>query len=156
MKYFRDEDESQDAVMQVFEKLLKDLLQFEVSNFKPWLHQVVRNHCLMQLRKAQTSNKRQEEYKNFALSDMESEEASHLLDEDDDAQRLTRLQQAIGQLNEEQKRCVELFFLENKSYQQIADETGYSANQVKSYLQNGKRNIKNLMGTIAYLLLFWQ
>ncbi|MGB0524333.1 MAG: RNA polymerase sigma factor [Flammeovirgaceae bacterium] len=151
MKYYKNESDSQDAVTQIFEKLLKDLKVFEVTNFKAWLHRVVKNHCLMQLRKNQTLSKRKDEYANSVKSNVEYDQPMHHLDEDDAEKQLAKLREAIDELKDEQKRCIELFFLQEKSYQEIADETEYTLKQVKSYIQNGKRNLKNKL-TLSLLL----
>jgi RNA polymerase sigma-70 factor (ECF subfamily) len=55
------------------------------------------------------------------------------------------LEEAIQELSEEQKLCVNLFYLQKKSYQQITDRTGFTLMQVKSYIQNGKRNLKIIL-----------
>lgn len=143
MKYYKDEDTAQDATLQLFEVLLEKLPQSEISNFKGWLYQVSRNHCLMDLRKRKTAYKHYENYGKETQTDMELEQSTHLLDEDDSHEdKLAHLKDAIDKLKEEQKQCVKMFFLEEKSYQQIADETQFSLKQVKSHLQNGKRNLK--------------
>jgi len=48
-------------------------------------------------------------------------------------------------LGKEQKLCVILFYLEKRSYQEIATSTQFTQMQVKSHIQNGKRNLKLLM-----------
>src|SRR5690606_24547652 len=50
LKYLKDTSKSEDAVMQIFESLIKKLRIHRVENFKAWLYTVARNHCLMQLR----------------------------------------------------------------------------------------------------------
>jgi RNA polymerase sigma-70 factor (ECF subfamily) len=50
--------------------------------------------------------------------------------------------QSLEELGKEQKLCVILFYLEKRSYQEIALTTGYTLMQVKSYIQNGKRNLR--------------
>lgn len=152
MKYYKNEADSQDAVTLIFEKLLKDLKTFEIDNFKAWLYRVVRNHCLMKLRKNQTAHKRQDEYANSVKTDVEYVTPLHLLDDDDNEKQLSKLREAINELKEDQRICVELFFLQEKSYQQIVEETDFTMKQVKSFIQNGKRNLKNKL--TASLLLF--
>ena len=153
MKYLKNEHDAEDASVQIFEKLLKDLKNFEVENFRGWLHQVTRNFCLMHLRKRQTLQKRTDEYTNSVKANVEYEDASHLLDENEDEKQLSALQLAINELKAEQKTCVELFFLKEKSYQEVADLTGFSMKQVKSYIQNGKRNLKIKLSSIIILMI---
>ncbi len=143
MKYLKDEDESQDALMHIFEKLLTDLKKHEIAQFKGWLHSVAKNHCLMFLRSRQSELKKKTELKKDSLVLMESGDELHLTSEKDKKEvLLNNLEQGIQQLKEEQKICVELFYLHEKCYQEIAQSTGYSMNEVKSYIQNGKRNLK--------------
>ena len=142
MKYLGDEEECKDAVMQVFEKLLTDLKKHEITNFKSWLHSVVKNHCLMHLRSSKSQLTRDQELKKDMTAVMESTYELHLLNGNDKEAQLERLQDGISQLNEGQKICIELFYLQEKCYQEIADMTGFNLNQVKSHIQNGKRNLK--------------
>jgi RNA polymerase sigma-70 factor (ECF subfamily) len=143
MKYLKDEDEAQDASMQIFEKLLKDLKKHEVQQFKAWLHMVCKNFCLMQLRSGASKLRRAKEMHKDMTSFMESDHELHLVIENTKELQLTFMEECIKGLNNEQKICVELFFLQEKSYQEVTEMTSYSMNNVKSYIQNGKRNLKN-------------
>ncbi len=144
MKYLKDEDDSKDAAMQVFEKLLKELLRHEIGNFRPWLHTVTKFHCLMILRAGK------KEMSGMDPAVMEKELSMHpsgpsteeVLEKEE---RLRLLEKAILELDEHQQKCIRLFYLEEKSYQQVSEITGYNLNQVKSYIQNGKRNLKIIM-----------
>lgn len=135
LKYLKDREESQDAVMQIFEKLIKSLLEHEISHFKSWLYVTSRNHVLMQLRKKKTIS-----LENIPQSFMETGAAMH--QEDALEMNLTKLEKCIETLVEEQKACVSLFYLQSKCYQEINVLTGYDLKKVKSYIQNGKRNLK--------------
>jgi RNA polymerase sigma factor (sigma-70 family) len=145
MKYLKDEDESKDNVMTVFEKLFDDLLVHEISNFKSWLYRVTQNQCLMYLRKEQTSLKNLQEYKKDSEGFMEFDQDSHLNENKKNNQKIETIHDAVNQLNKEQGECVKLFYLEGKSYVEIAEITNYSLNNVKSYIQNGKRNLKIIL-----------
>ena len=140
LKYLKDRDESKDAVMQIFEKLNQTLRQHEVSNFKSWLYVSSRNHCLMQLR-----SRKGKETKEITPNLMESDYVLHLENEPEMEQNLTKLEKCIEELGVEQKRCVRLFFLEEKCYNDVARETGFDLGKVKSFIQNGKRNLKLCM-----------
>lgn len=143
MKYFKNVDESKDGVMDVFEKILTELKRHEVENFKPWLYFVAKNYCLMKLRKESALHIHKEGFTRFYRDFMEFEDIAHLLNgKADDAQVAEFLKTGIQNLRDEQRQCIELFYFENKSYQEIVDGTGYSMLQVKSFLQNGKRNLK--------------
>ncbi|MDW7693599.1 sigma-70 family RNA polymerase sigma factor [Flammeovirgaceae bacterium SG7u.111] len=152
-KYLKNREESEDAVTRIFEKLLEDLKQFEVHNFKAWLFQVSRNFCLMELRKRQSVDQKNDLFQKELVADMESDSFSHLNDEDDMAKWLKKLPLALDELGPEQKQCVELFYIQEKSYQEIVDETGFSLKQVKSFLQNGRRNLKIQLSKLVSVLL---
>jgi RNA polymerase sigma-70 factor (ECF subfamily) len=138
LKYLDNRDESKDAVMNIFERLMETLKYHQVKNFRPWLYQVSRNHCLMILR----SGNRTIPFEDYHVS-QENEELeldTILTDQKDPSENL---QQAVLELNEEQRICIDLFYLKGKSYKEICDSTGFTELQVKSYIQNGKRNLKN-------------
>lgn len=135
-QYLKDTERSKDATQQIFIKLLEDLGKYEIQHFKAWLYQVAKNHCLMQLRKPVTVINNE-----FITNEpMEFEEDWHHKIEQE--QLLDQLEVALAQLNYEQRTCVELFYLQNLTYQQIAAKTNYSLLQVKSHIQNGRRNLK--------------
>ncbi len=142
LKYLKDEDEAKDAVMQIFEKLLADLLKFNIEYFKSWLYTFSKNHCLMILRNQQSKLKKEINLEVHADLFMETESSSHLNQASEKEIQYTLLEKAIEELNEDQRKCIMLFYLKERSYNEIADETGYSLNEVKSFIQNGKRNLK--------------
>jgi len=137
MKYLKNREESRDAVMQIFEKLVQSLQEHEVTYFKSWLYVTARNHCLMQLRSQK--GRKFEEIQPFH---MENTEHLHLQEEPELETNLTKLEKCIEKLVGEQKNCVQLFYLREKCYKEITVLTGFDLNKVKSYIQNGKRNLK--------------
>ena len=147
LKYLKDKEQSQDAVMDIFEKLVEDLKTHQVTNFKSWIYSVSKNHCLMQLRRTKYQHKHKEIFAKEKLGDMEMGGAMHLNGENEREIEIQRLEQAIIQLSKEQRKCIELFFLQNLSYADIAKNTQYSLKEVKSYIQNGKRNLKLILST---------
>lgn len=141
-KYLRDEEKSRDAVMQIFESLITDLKEHEVHSFKSWIYSVAKNHCLMQLRHEKTGNQIiKEKAEKINETFMESEEDMHLMEKDSRPDP-EKLREALGELKEEQRICIEMMYLQERSYKEIAGLTGYDLNQVKSYIQNGKRNLR--------------
>ena len=145
MKYMKDADEAKDCVMEIFEKLLTDLRKYEIRNFKAYLHTTPKNQCLMKFRARK--NKYNTEVED-GIHDLKVVEMNLLLHPDDSKEKesmLKLMEQGIRELNEHQRKCVELFYLDQKSYQEITDLTGYSMLNVKSYIQNGKRNLKIFM-----------
>ncbi|MEO6584254.1 MAG: sigma-70 family RNA polymerase sigma factor [Ferruginibacter sp.] len=136
MKYFKDEEAAKDGVQQVFLKVLNELPKHQVTYFKGWLYMVAKNHCLMKLRKKS----------NYTFG-LDEKQFNGLRDELPDEQpqkeiELDKMAVALLQLNDEQRQCITLFFLQKKSYQQISETTGFNIMQVKSHIQNGKRNLK--------------
>lgn len=143
MKYLKDEESAKDMVMQVFEKLLTRLQTEQVDHFKSWLYIVTRNECLMHLRKAERTSTVRMNEENFS-GVMENGSVEHLNEESREA-ILSALEKGVKLLNENQRVCIELFYLQEKSYQEVADLTGYTMNEVKSHIQNGKRNLRNFI-----------
>jgi RNA polymerase sigma factor (sigma-70 family) len=143
LKYLKEEEAAEDASMHIFEKLLTDLKKHEVQQFKAWLHIVCKNFCLMQLRSGNAKMKRDKEMHKDLASFMESDMEVHLTFENTKEVQLTFMEECMQGLNAEQKQCIELFFLQEKSYQEVTELTNYNMNNVKSYIQNGKRNLKN-------------
>ena len=146
LKYLKDEDKSKDAVMEIFESLMEKLKYHEVSNFKSWLYSVSKNHCLMLLR-AETANIKMKEriYQSFIEESVELQDQMHQVFKDEQVPLTDKLEKAFKKLKKEQVNCIKLMYLENKSYKEITEITGYSIKQVKSYIQNGKRNLKNYL-----------
>ena len=132
--------------MKVFEKLMADLRRYEVRSFRFWLHKVVKHQCLAQLDQLKKSREKQENFQLDQAEIMENGHEPNLFSEPDEEELMHQhLEVALTQLNEQQRICVELFYLQKKSYQEVSDLTGFSLKQVKSYIQNGKRNLKNLI-----------
>ena len=142
LKYLQNREESKDAVMQIFEKIIEELRTHEVVNLKSWLYVVSRNFCLMEIRKrkkivdiSEASEKNEDLF-------MESADDMHPIEERLDD---IKLKKCLEELNNEQKRCIELFYYKEKCYKEISEITKYDIKKVKSYMQNGKRNLKNCM-----------
>jgi RNA polymerase sigma-70 factor (ECF subfamily) len=140
MKYLKNEEEAKDAVQQIFLKVLTEVSKYKIDYFKSWLYMVAKNHCLMKLRGQQ--GKYIKELKEEALIEHYETDKTELLANE---KTYSLLEQSIEELSEEQKQCVTLFYLKKNSYQQITQTTGFSLMQVKSYIQNGKRNLRMLL-----------
>lgn len=140
LKYFKNREDARDGVMQIFEKLVKTLRAHQVETFQSWLYITTRNHCLMQLRERKTRL-----HQGISLQVVENELLLHLEEEPELEQNLGKLERCIEELAADQKTCIQLFFLQDKCYKDITGLTGYDLNSVKSYIQNGKRNLKNCM-----------
>jgi RNA polymerase sigma factor (sigma-70 family) len=139
IKYLKNTMEAEDAVIHIFTSLLEDLKRHKVKFFKSWLYVYSKNHCLMELRKRQSMLKKELDlHENIHLV-VDFEDPEHLKEKETQIQLM---EIAIGGLNHLQKQCIELFYLKNKSYIEITGLTGLTANDVKSHIQNGKRNLK--------------
>ena len=138
MKYLKNEDDAKDSVQQVFLKAIAELHKYRVDYFKSWIYMVAKNHCLMKLRDRQGKTPAMLNEQTMTMEEEPLSTQAHL----DKDRLLDAMSLAIEELNNEQKQCVTLFYLDKKSYTQIAETTGYSMMQVKSYIQNGKRNLK--------------
>lgn len=140
MKYLKNEEEAKDSVQQIFLKAITELHKYRVEYFKSWLYMVAKNHCLMKLR--DKPGRQMEIKEQMAITPEEDNSRQEHLEKD---RKLELMDQSLQELSNEQKQCVTLFYLEKKSYQQIAEETGFTMMQVKSHIQNGKRNLKILL-----------
>jgi len=140
LKYFKDPEAAKDGVMQIFEEMVLKLKKHEVENFRAWLHQVAKNHCLMQLRTPK--NLKTVEFKTDL---MQSEENVHLNGVLEKEENFKKLEYCIGTLTNDQQTAIRLFYLEEKCYNEIVEITGQEWNQVRSFIQNGRRNLKICM-----------
>lgn len=142
LKYLKDREHAKDAVIDIFEKLALNLDKHEVRNFKSWLHVVTKNYCLMELRKNSSKPKISLSDQNELLHFVENPVELHPIDEDLNGQTEQALNDCIEKLKTEQRRCIRLFYFENKSYREISLLLGLDEKRVKSFIQNGKRNLK--------------
>lgn len=139
MKYLKHEEDSKDLSIQVFQKVINKIKEHEIEYFKSWLYRLTVNECLMFLRKKGATTIPLDQ-----VPIMENTPNEHLTNEDKEIQ-LTILEKCLEKLKVEQKQSVELFYLKELSYQQVVEQTGFDLKKVKSYIQNGKRNLKNCM-----------
>jgi RNA polymerase sigma factor (sigma-70 family) len=141
MKYLKNEEEAKDSVQQIFLKVIQELQKYKVEYFKSWLYMVAKNHCLMKIREKHGRIPTEINERIHAKED----EATDLQTLNDTEHTLELMEEAMKELNREQQRCLTLFYLQKKSYQQVSEETGFNMLQVKSYIQNGKRNLRILV-----------
>ncbi len=147
IKYFKDRERAKDVVIEVYEKILVEIGKHTITNFKSWLYVVTKNYCLMELRKRKPGEilltSSDEELARF----MENEPELHLIDKDRDEQLEQALTDCIAKLKVEQQKCIRLFYYENKCYREIASRLKIEEKKVKSFIQNGKRNLKICLET---------
>ena len=140
LKYFKEPETAKDSVMMIFEELVSKLKKHEVENFKNWLYQLAKNHCLMKLRTPRN-------LKTVELDPqlMQSGENVHLNGVLEKEENLKKLENCLSTLPEDQRKAIQLFYFEGKCYDEIVEMTGHNWNQVRSFIQNGRRNLKNCM-----------
>lgn len=140
LKYYKDPETAKDSVMQIFEELVSKLKKHDVENFRAWLHQVAKNHCLMQLRTPK--NMKTVEFKTELV---QSEDNVHLNGVLEKEENFNKMEDCLKTLAQEQRETIQLFYLEGKCYNEIVEITGMEWNQVRSLIQNGRRNLKICM-----------
>ncbi|MBK8805206.1 MAG: sigma-70 family RNA polymerase sigma factor [Bacteroidales bacterium] len=149
MKYLKDKDMSYDAAMFVFEKILLEMKKYEIKNFKSWLHVVTKNHCLKLLQSKNYKNEIKIENDMEIYADLDHDNTNLQIETDN------HIYGAIEKLKPEQKICIELFFIEEKTYKEIQELTGMEYNDVKSNIQNGKRNLKLMLEKLIIITLIF-
>ncbi|HMT95553.1 MAG TPA: sigma-70 family RNA polymerase sigma factor [Ferruginibacter sp.] len=140
LKYLEDREPAKDAVLDIFEELVIKLQKHEVINFKAWVYQLAKNHCLMKLRAGRKFTKISSEPEL-----MQNEELLHLDNGNNREEQFKHLELCLQQLQDEQKIAIELFYLQKKCYNEIVEQTGMEWNKVRSHIQNGRRNLKICM-----------
>jgi len=139
LKYFKEPEEAKDAVINIFEELVTKLKKYDVTNFKSWLYQLTKNHCLMKIRRGKSKPVVVD------VDIMHLGENNHLDEIGEKENQLNGMEICIEQLPAEQKRAIQLFYLQEKCYKEIAELTGIEINRVRSFIQNGRRNLKICM-----------
>lgn len=138
LKYLKDEENARDAVQQIFFKALSEIeKQYQIDNFGGWLYRIAVNYCFTVLRE-----KKVVKGDDFILSNLIEDEQQDLQWHWDKVKEADHLNNALSYLKTEQQQCIRLFYYDKKSYKEISEQTGFSINEVKSHIQNGKRNLK--------------
>ena len=143
LKYLKNPEDAQDSVINIYEELVGKLQKHEVENFKAWLYTLAKNHCLMRLR-----SEKKRKVVNMDIELVQSAENVHLNGELDKEENFLKLDYCMGQLQEDQKTVIELFYLKGKCYNEITSVTGMEWNKVRSLIQNGRRNLKICMDSV--------
>ncbi len=142
LKYFKERTKSQDTVIQIFEKLLIEIDKQQIRNFKNWLYVVSKNYCLMEIRKTKPGKVISIADENEMAAFMENVAELHPIDREQDEIGEQALNNCIEKLKNEQKNCIRLFYFESKSYREIGIILNLEEKKIKSFIQNGKRNLK--------------
>jgi RNA polymerase sigma-70 factor (ECF subfamily) len=134
MKYVKDREAAKDIEQQVMQKIVELPSDYSIEKFAAWIGVVVRNAALMSLREEKRMSTLSQELRTH------EEDDEKVIDED-----IERMEKKLTLLNKAQQMCLRLFYLEDKSYREVGIISGYSQDEVKSHIQNGKRNMKNLL-----------
>jgi len=137
LKYLQQIEDAEDAVIGLYEELSQKIQRYQIDNFKTWIYSTAKNYCLQILRKEKKNY-----FEEIDIQNMESDEFEHLIDVEDDKEKEDALNYCLEKLSDEQQQCIMLFFFENFSYTDIVEKKGFELSKVKSYIQNGKRNLK--------------
>lgn len=137
LKILRDPGKAEDAVMAIYEELTRKAKEHQVESFRGWLYVLARNHCLMEWRKNQ---RRPTDL--HAPEDMTRYDAVEAAFEVELPAGPTPLEKCLGELPEQQRRSVELFYFGEKSYKEIAGLLPEEIGKVRSFIQNGRRNLR--------------
>lgn len=141
MKYLKDASLAEDSTQSIFEKVIKEIGKYDIPYFKSWLYSVAKNYCLMELRKSPSKfNYTHDDISSLEIKADETDEIeiNELIKEE----KISILEKALKSIKEEQRNCIQLFYLSKKSYKEIEDVTGFSFHEIKSHIQNGKRNLR--------------
>jgi RNA polymerase sigma-70 factor (ECF subfamily) len=144
LKYLDDREEAKDQVMNIFERLVTTIPGQEIGNFRSWLYAVTKNHCLMFLRSRKSGTAHMEKMLNDPVFFMERTSEMHHVEAEDDPD-ISRLEECVEKLRDEQRECIRLFYYYGYGYKEICGRLGLDEKKVKSYIQNGKRNLKICM-----------
>lgn len=135
LKYLNNTMEAEDRAMMIFEKLPSKFLKHEIANLKSWLYVLTKNECFMYLRKIKGK------YVESLIPEILKDETNNENAEEKELQ-LEMMETIMLDLKPEQKEVLELFYYKNKSYDEIAEIKNWTNMQVKSAIQNGKRNLR--------------
>lgn len=144
-KYLKDREASKDLVMIVFEKVLKNLHKTEVKTFGNWVHTITRNECTHYHRQVNTQAQKLSEWSDIernSKNSVENDQLLRLIEAEDDAASKIALEEAMSTLKDHHRTCIKLFYYDKKSYKEVSEITGFTPNEVKSYIQHAKNNLR--------------
>ncbi len=137
LKYLKNITLAEDAVMDIFEDILPKVQRYDIREFRTWIYTVARHHAL-----AAATDSKQTATMELIPEIVQSSPTMVWADADDTTDREQMLEECMQQLPDVQRVAIQKFYFEGKSYADIVDETGLHLKSVKSYIQNGKRNLR--------------
>ncbi len=135
-RLLRSDEAARDATQDVFARVLNRLDTFRGDNFPGWLKAIAVNCCLNTI----------DRDKRWAPLEAAGEAPAADLGPELQLLRLeegVRARHLIARLPERQKIVFCLKYIDDCSYQEIERLTGFSNKEVKSFLQNARRNFEN-------------
>jgi RNA polymerase sigma-70 factor (ECF subfamily) len=142
MKYLKHIQNAEDLTIELFTELPHKILNHKILNFKSWLYITTKNSCLMFLRK-NNGYKSSIEDLNIDTAFEDRVSTKEILET-----KLVALEIALEELNEKQAICIKAFYLEKRCYDEISKLENLTLKEVKSHIQNGKRNLKMILSKL--------
>ncbi|MFK7923284.1 MAG: RNA polymerase sigma factor [Bacteroidia bacterium] len=134
LKWLRDPERARDFAGDLYIKLFEHLQKQEVENFPAWLGRTIRNR-LHDLRRKDNVR---DEYK----SGFVPPEAPRVENAWDFAMDKSGLGQALAGLSESESIVIRGVYFDDKSYQEIGEEQGWSFNQVRGARERAIRKLR--------------
>ena len=135
-KYVKDPKQSQEIVYCIFKKLIKDIKRQEVRVFGNWLYNLSLDFC-----KQWRDRGRTESDQIVALGGSTQTPVEFYDDKDDDSfeEEISSMEDEVMRIKSQQEKCSQLFFKEQRCFQEIADITGWEVSEIKYHVKNAKR-----------------
>jgi len=139
LNILRDAHAAEDAVMGIYEELSRKVQAHQIEVFRGWLYTLTRNYCLMELRRKKRMPTDYHPPENLVHYDAITPASEFEIARPSDVERL---QLCLQGLPNKQRQSIQQFYFEGKSYQEIAQQLEEDVGKVRSYIQNGRRNLR--------------
>ncbi|GHV95534.1 RNA polymerase subunit sigma-24 [Spirochaetia bacterium] len=146
LSFFRNAEDASDFTQDVFLKVYRSLSHFEGrSRFSTWLYKIAYNTAVNGVtRKKEYRSLAEEEWPDVLASDGETPERLLLRKAAGEA-----VQEALQDLPERYRVCVDMFFFYDRSYQEIEVITGFPVNTIKSHVFRAKKLLREKLEGIG-------
>jgi RNA polymerase sigma factor (sigma-70 family) len=151
-KFFLDHDLAMEVSQKTFISMCKNLQSLQdVLRFKSWLYKIAVNYCREEARKTKNSRSMPfDQIWNREAEDSPKWESSGLRNDNPDRQLQQKelsdiLQEALLQLNDEQREVVIMKEYEGLKFREIAEVLNISENTVKSRMYYGLDGLRKIL-----------
>lgn len=135
-----DRDEAEDVVQEVFIKVYRALPTFRTdARFSTWLYRIARNEAITLVRKRSMSGPSIEDTVIAAPAAQRPDEQYRA-----EAERM-EMGRHLAQLEDKYRTVLELRYLGERSYEEIAEAMELPIGTVKSYIHRAKAELKRIM-----------